>query len=65
MFSFVGDSVLDPFWGIGSLTAAAMKMHRSSIGIEIEPEYIKRARERFESLPFDGGIEFTTGPSLR
>jgi site-specific DNA-methyltransferase (adenine-specific) len=46
MFSFVGDTVLDPFWGTGSTTAAAIKSVRSSIGIEIEPEYLQTGRER-------------------
>jgi site-specific DNA-methyltransferase (adenine-specific) len=46
MFSFVGDTVLDPFWGTGSTTAAAIKSVRSSIGIEIEPEYLRTGRER-------------------
>jgi site-specific DNA-methyltransferase (adenine-specific) len=46
MFSFVGDTVLDPFWGTGTTTAAAIKTVRSSIGIEIEPEYIQTGKKR-------------------
>lgn len=46
MFSFVGDRVLDPFWGTGSTTVAAIKTVRSSIGIEIEPEYLETGNER-------------------
>ncbi len=40
MFSFVGDTVVDPFIGTGSTTVAALETGRSSIGIEIEPSYI-------------------------
>ena len=59
MFSFVGDTVLDPFWGLGNTTAAAMEAHRSSIGYEIEPEYIRVAQNRFSRLCFEGyEIEF-------
>jgi modification methylase len=46
MFSFAGDTVLDPFLGIGSTSIAAIRSGRNSIGIEIEPKYLKQARER-------------------
>ncbi|KPJ71857.1 MAG: hypothetical protein AMS14_08905 [Planctomycetes bacterium DG_20] len=51
MFSFVGDTVLDPFCGIGTTTLAAMEMYRSSIGIEIEPQYLALARKRLRAPP--------------
>ena len=37
MFSFVGDTVLDPFLGTGTTTLAAAQTGRNSIGFEIEP----------------------------
>ena len=46
MFSFVGDTVLDPFLGTGTTTVAALKCGRNSIGIETEPEYFAYARNR-------------------
>ncbi len=46
MFSFVGDSVLDPFMGTGTTNAAASKWGRNSIGIEIDPCYFEIAHER-------------------
>jgi len=58
MFSFVGDTVLDPFWGIGNTTLAAMEMHRSSIGFEIEPKFFRIGRDRMRSLLPDSTIEF-------
>jgi site-specific DNA-methyltransferase (adenine-specific) len=38
MFSFQGDTVLDPFCGSGTTMLASMKSGRSSIGIEIDRE---------------------------
>lgn len=39
MFSFYGDTVLDPFLGTGTTMKAAIKTKRNSIGIEIDAEY--------------------------
>jgi DNA modification methylase len=46
MFSFYGDTVLDPFCGTGTTMLAAMKTNRNSIGIEIDPEYCKIALKK-------------------
>lgn len=46
MFSFVGDSVLDPFLGTGTSTVAAAKWGRNSIGVEIDPRYFEMAERR-------------------
>lgn len=46
MFSFVGDTVLDPFMGTGTTNLAASKWGRNSIGFDIEPAYFKMARQR-------------------
>jgi DNA modification methylase len=48
MFSFVGDTVLDPFMGTGTTTVAAAKSGRNSIGFEIDEHYFKMARQRVE-----------------
>lgn len=50
MFSFAGDTVLDPFLGIGSTALAAAIAGRNSIGVEIEPAYLNRAVERIRNL---------------
>ena len=39
MFSFVGDTVLDPFAGAFSTVLAAIRCGRNSIGNEIDPHY--------------------------
>lgn len=43
MFSFTGDTVLDPFCGTGTTMIAALRTGRNSIGVEIEPEYCRIA----------------------
>lgn len=46
MFSFVSDTVLDPFMGTGTTTIAAAKWGRNSIGVEIDPYYFEMAEKR-------------------
>jgi DNA modification methylase len=46
MFSFVGDTVLDPFLGTGTVSLAAAQCGRNSIGVEIDPEYLAFAAKR-------------------
>ncbi|MCB1155943.1 MAG: site-specific DNA-methyltransferase [Leptospiraceae bacterium] len=41
MYSCKGDRVLDPFWGTGTTTLAAIASERNSIGIELE-SYFKK-----------------------
>ena len=43
MFSFVGDTVLDPFCGSGTTMIAALRAGRNSIGVDIDPEYCRMA----------------------
>ncbi|MCX5819886.1 MAG: site-specific DNA-methyltransferase [Deltaproteobacteria bacterium] len=43
MFSFSGDTVIDPFCGSGTTMVAAFRTGRNSIGIEIDPEYCRMA----------------------
>ncbi len=49
MFSFVGDTVLDPFMGTGTTTIAAAKWGRNSIGVELDPHYFKIAEKRIRN----------------
>lgn len=48
MFSFAGDTVLDPFAGTGSTAVGASRCGRNSINIEIEPTYVDIAEERIK-----------------
>ncbi len=46
MFSFVGDTVLDPFLGSGTTAVAAAKTGRNSIGFEVDELYFEMAHKR-------------------
>lgn len=66
MFSFVGDTVVDPFLGTGTTSVAAARWGRNSIGIEVDPEYFQmsenRIRRSAESL--FATAEITTEPTV-
>lgn len=58
MFSFVGDTVLDPFTGTGTTSVAAALAGRSSIGIDIDPGYMDMAHQRLtQEAPPSATIE--------
>ena len=46
MFSFVGDTVLDPFLGTGTTMVAAAAHGRNSVGCEIDPDYFDQCVTR-------------------
>jgi len=46
MFTFVGDTVLDPFLGSGTTTLAAKNLNRNSIGYEINSNFLSIIKER-------------------
>lgn len=50
MFSFVGDTVVDPFGGTGTTALAALNLGRSSVTYEVEPAYIKLIKERLSQI---------------
>ena len=65
MFSFVGDTVLDPFLGSGTTCLSAMNLNRNSIGYEINEKFlpiIKRKLGMSDLLSDCGGesVKFTT-----
>ena len=53
MFSFAGDTVLDPFLGTGTTTLAAMRLGRNSIGYEVDAEYFKLAKRKIQEADAD------------
>jgi DNA modification methylase/endonuclease YncB( thermonuclease family) len=55
MFSFYGDTVLDPFLGSGTTSRAALDLGRSSIGYEINKDFLETIKEK---------IGINTGNSL-
>ncbi|MGH8223431.1 MAG: DNA-methyltransferase [Woeseiaceae bacterium] len=48
MFSFVGDTVLDPFVGSGTTMVAAARWGRNSIGVEVSQQYSRHALARID-----------------
>ncbi len=44
-----GDLVFDPFMGVGSTGAAALKLDRRFIGVEVEETYYHAARKRLNA----------------
>jgi site-specific DNA-methyltransferase (adenine-specific) len=62
MFSYWGDTVLDPFCGTGTTMLAAMKCGRNSIGVEIDPDYCRMALNRLkpeeQNLFIENSIRF-------
>lgn len=53
MFSFAGDTVLDPFCGSGTTMIAALRTGRNSIGVEIDSEYCRMAARYLKSEASD------------
>ena len=58
LFSFAGDTVLDPFAGSGTTAVAAIRTGRSSISVEIEEIYVNAATRRLSKIAAQecGGI---------
>ena len=69
MFSFWGDTVLDPFAGTGTTMLAAIKAYRNSIGVEIDSAYCKMIMRRLSKEAQDlfesSKIEFVGASDLR
>ena len=53
MFSFVGDTVLDPFLGSGTTVLAAKNLDRNSIGYEINSEFIPIIKQKLNANQYD------------
>lgn len=78
MFSFVGETVFDPFMGSGTTALAARNLQRNSIGYEINPDYRKYYEEKLsmsceavkeckfqkDNVPFDLRKKMETLPYL-
>ncbi len=59
MFSFVGDTVLDPFGGTGTTTLAASRVGRNSISIEIDQKYFEYMARRVSQELTDAAYNAT------
>ncbi|MCG8608540.1 site-specific DNA-methyltransferase, partial [bacterium] len=54
MFTFVGDTVLDPFMGSGTTSLAAERLFRHSVGYEINSEFMQTIKERLHASQKEG-----------
>jgi len=65
MFSFVGDTVLDPFLGSGTTSLSAKNLNRNSVGYEINSEFLPIIKNKIgtaNSYNFnDASLEFIDG----
>jgi site-specific DNA-methyltransferase (adenine-specific) len=52
LYTFKGETVLDPFCGVGATCIAAIRSRRHFIGVDINEEYVKKATQRIELLGF-------------
>lgn len=57
MFSFTGDTVVDPFGGTGSTALACIETGRNSITVEIEPTYVDLISTRLQKSKITARIE--------
>lgn len=48
MFSYTGNTVLDPFNGLGTTAVVCLKLNRNYIGFDISKEYCKKSEERLK-----------------
>lgn len=48
LYSFYGDTVLDPFLGSGTTAEAALELGRNAIGYEINPKYVELINYKVE-----------------
>jgi DNA modification methylase len=51
MYSVYGDTVLDPFWGTGTTSVAALAAGRDSVGVERDPEFAEVFDDRVGAVP--------------
>ncbi len=56
MFSFVGDTVVDPFGGTGTTAIAALETGRNSVIVEIDPTYVDIVEQRMREGSLAGKI---------
>lgn len=61
MYTFVGDTVLDPFLGSGTTVKEALNLRRNAIGYEINEKFLEVIKEKLglkrSSLPFSENVQ--------
>jgi len=49
MFSFLNDTVLDPFIGTGTTCLEALRLGRNVIGVDVNPDFIQLSEDRIKN----------------
>jgi site-specific DNA-methyltransferase (adenine-specific) len=57
MFSFVGDTVVDPFGGTGTTALVALETGRNSVSVEIDPGYVDLIDDRLRTGALGGRVD--------
>lgn len=57
MFSFAGDTVVDPFGGTGTTALAAVEAGRNSVTVEIEPDYVDLIEKRLDEQSLGATVD--------
>jgi modification methylase len=65
MFSFFGDTVLDPFAGTGSTALASLETARHSISVELAPEYVNLIERRLQTSKIAAKITVAAGDVIK
>ena len=61
MFSFLGETVLDPFSGMATTGKAAIKSGRKYVGFEVNSEYLELSRNRINDFANEEKITINDG----
>jgi DNA modification methylase len=61
MFSFVGDSVLDPFAGTGTTSHEALALERRAVAVEQNPQFVQRIKAQHQMFIDDGDLTVHQG----
>jgi DNA modification methylase len=59
LFSFWGETVLDPFAGTGATAVASLRLGRNAICIDQNPDYVKIAKQRVKAEVSQCNAQFT------
>jgi modification methylase len=65
MFSFVGDTIVDPFAGTGTTAVAALETGRNSVSLEIDPGYVSQIEQRLRASALGGRIDVSSSSGRR
>ena len=59
MYSIQGDTILDPFCGLGTTNQAALTLNRNSIGYDVDNKIIQTAKSELSNYQMKGHIHIT------